>query len=110
MLSGAVTMALGSILAAAPDVSYAANSGKVIDGPEVHWKFSLWGERRSFTEGIEYVSAHASERTGGKFKIELFYRGQLSTGPKNLEGITTGAFEAAIVCSPDCCINRGTLL
>ena len=99
MLSGAVTMALGLISAAAPDVSYAANSGKVIDGPDVHWKFSLWGERRSFTEGIEYVSAHASERTGGKFKIELFYRGQLSTGPKNLEGITTGAFEAAIVCS-----------
>ena len=98
MLSGAVTLALGSIVATAPNDSHAAGTGKVIDGPEVHWRFSLWGERRSFTEGIEHVSQQVGERTGGKFKIELFYRDQLSKGPKNLEGITSGAFEGAIVC------------
>ena len=99
MLSGAAAMALGSTLGTAPEVSYAAGAEKVIDGPEVHWRVSLWGDRRSFTEGIEYVSRQAGERTGGKFKIELFYGDQLAKGPKNLDGITSGAFEAAIVCS-----------
>ena len=97
-LSVTATLALGATLAAAPAGSHAASNGKAVDGPEVHWRVSLWGDRRSFTEGIEYVSKHAGERTGGKFRIELFYRDQLSKGPKNLEGITTGAFEAAIVC------------
>ena len=44
------------------------------------------------------MSRHASERTGGRFTIELFYRDQLSKGPKNLDGITAGTFEGAIVC------------
>lgn len=98
-LWGAVMLALGSILASAPNVSSAAGTGKAITGPEVHWRFSLWGERRSFTEGVEYVSKHAGERTGGKFKIELFYGGQLAKGPDNLEGVTKGTFEAAVICS-----------
>ena len=98
-LSATVTLVLaGAMLAAAPTASYAASNGKKIDGPEVHWRVSLWGDRRSFTEGIEYVSNQAGERTGGKFRIELFYGDKLSKGPENLEGITTGAFEAAIVC------------
>ena len=97
-LSVTVTLALGAALAAAPAGSYAASNGKTVDGPEVHWRVSLWGDRRSFTEGIEYVSQQAGERTGGKFRIELFYGDKLSKGPENLEGIRTGAFEAAIVC------------
>ena len=76
MFAGAATIALGTMLATAPELSHAANSTKVIDGPEVHWRFSLWGDRRSFTEGIEFVSQQASERTGGKFRIELFLRRQ----------------------------------
>ena len=31
------------------------------------WKLSLWGKRRAFTEGMEYVSAEAAKRTGGNF-------------------------------------------
>ena len=98
--SGAVTLALVSMLAAAPNLAHAASDGNLIDGPEVHWRFSLWGDRRSFTEGIEYVSQYASERTGGRFTIELFYGERLSRGPENLDGITSGAFEGAIVCGP----------
>ncbi len=97
-LSGAMALALGSISTTAPVLSHAAAAGKAVDGPEVHWRFSLWGDRRSFTEGIEYVSQHVGERTGGKFRIELFYGEELSKGPKNLDGITEGAFEGAIVC------------
>ena len=97
-LSSAVTLALASILTTAPNPAHSAGTTRAIDGPEVHWRFSLWGDRRSFTEGIEYVSRHASERTGGKFTIELFYGEQLSKGPKNLDGITSGAFEGAVVC------------
>ena len=94
----AVTLALGTMLSATiPGVSHAA-ADKAIEGPEVHWKFSLWGKRRSFTEGIEFVAQHVGERTEGRFRIELFYDEQLSKGPKNLEGITNGAFEGAIVC------------
>ena len=97
-LPGTLALVLGLALGTAPAVVYAAGVGKAVDGPEVHWKASLWGERRSFTEGIEYVSKRAAERTGGKFRIELFYGERLAKGPKNLEGITSGAFEAAIVC------------
>ena len=94
LLSGAFALVLGSLLTIAPRVSLA----RVIDGPEVHWKFSLWGERRSFTEGIEYISKNVSERTGGKFTIEIFYGEQLSESTKNLDGVSAGEFEAAIVC------------
>ena len=97
-LSNAVTLALASILATAPTLAHTAGTARTIDGPVVHWRLSLWGDRRSFTEGIEYVARQASERTGGKFNIELFYGERLSKGPDNLDGITSGAFEGAIVC------------
>ena len=97
-LSGAVALVLASASGTAPTVAYATGVARSVDGPVVHWKASLWGERRSFTEGIEYVSKHVAERTGGQFRIELFYGEQLAEGPKNLEGITAGTFEAAIVC------------
>jgi TRAP-type C4-dicarboxylate transport system substrate-binding protein len=60
---------------------------------------SLWGKRRAFTEGAEYVSAQVAERTGGKFTIKLFYGQQLSKSKENLDGISLGAFEAAIFCA-----------
>ena len=71
----------------------------MVDGPEVSWKMSLWGKRRAFTEGAEYFSAKASEMTGGKFTIKLFYGEQLSKSKENLDGISLGAFEGAIFCA-----------
>ena len=97
MSSGALAMAFAwPFLVTAPGVSHAA---RIIDGPEVHWRFSLWGQRRSFTEGIEYVSKHVNERTGGKFTIKIFYGQQLSESRENLDGISSGAFEGAAVCA-----------
>ena len=98
-LSGAVALAFGSMSATMPSPADAAGNNKVIDGPEVHWRVSVWGKPRSFTEGIEYVARQIGERTGGRFRIEIFYNDQLSTAPKNLEGITAGAFEGAFVCT-----------
>ena len=49
-----------------------------VDGPNVFWKFSLWGKRRAFTEGAETLSKRLSEETGGKFKLKIFYGAQLS--------------------------------
>ena len=79
--------------------SVAPAAAQMVDGPEVSWKMSLWGKRRAFTEGAEYVSSQVAERTGGKFTIKLFYGQQLSKSKENLDGISLGAFEAAIFCA-----------
>ena len=79
--------------------SVAPAAAQMVDGPEVSWKMSLWGKRRAFTEGAEYVSAQVAERTGGKFTIKLFYGQQLSKSKENLDGISLGAFEAAMFCA-----------
>ena len=74
-------------------------AAQMVDGPEVSWKMSLWAKRRAFTEGAEHVSAQVAERTGGKFTIKLFYGEQLSKSKENLDGISLGAFEAAMFCA-----------
>ena len=78
-----------------PTVSQA----QIVEGPEVTWRLSLWGKRRAFSEGLEYISAEVAKRTSDKFKIKLYYGGQLSKGKENLDGISVGAFEAALFCA-----------
>ena len=72
---------------------------QMVDGPQINWKLSLWGKRRAFTEGMEYLSSEVKKRTGGNFTIKLFYGGQLSKSKENLDGISLGAFEAATFCA-----------
>ena len=95
-----------SLLAGAGALSMAAMAGvsgqaaaQKVEGPALSWKLSTWGKRRAFTEGMEYVSAEVAKRTGGKFKIKVFYGGQLSKSKENLDGIKLGAFEAATFCA-----------
>ena len=92
LLSGAVTMALSFTMTAVPSVAQA----QMVDGPKVSWKLSLWGKRRAFSEGMEHLSAGVDKRTGGKFTIKLFYGEQLSKSKENLDGISLGAFDAAL--------------
>lgn len=76
----------------------------MVDGPDLTWRLSLWGKRRAFTEGLEYMSSEVAKRTGGKFQVKLYYGEQLSKSKENLDGISVGAFEAALFCpsySPD---------
>jgi len=70
-----------------------------VNGPKVTWRLSLWGKRRAFTEGLEYISKTVSEKTGGNFQVKLFYGEQLSKSKENLDGISVGAFEAATFCA-----------
>ena len=96
-----LTVAAATLVAAGASLtgSVAPAAAQMVDGPEVNWKMSLWGKRRAFTEGVEYVSAQLAERTGGKFTLKLFYGDQLSKSKENLDGISIGAFEAAIFCA-----------
>jgi TRAP-type C4-dicarboxylate transport system substrate-binding protein len=96
-----LTVVAASLIAAGASLtgSVAPAAAQMVDGPEVSWKLSAWGKRRAFTEGAEYVSAQVAERTGGKFTIKLFYGQQLSKSKENLDGISLGAFEAAMFCA-----------
>ena len=100
-LAGAVTVALGMSLSMASTSALAAGhcEGKQVEGPKVSWKLSLWGKRRAFTEGMEYVSHQLSKCSGGNFTMKLFYGEQLSKSKENLDGIKLGAFEAATFCA-----------
>ena len=67
----------------------------IVEGPEVIWNVSLWGNPRAFTQPAEDFSELLAERTGGKFEFKLFYGAQLSAPRENLDGLQIGAFEAA---------------
>lgn len=82
-------------LAILPLAGAAANP--VVDGPAVKWKLSLWGKPRAFTAGIDKLAELVSERTGGKFTIDVVYGGQLAGPRENLDGLQVGVFEAGVV-------------
>lgn len=70
-----------------------------VEGPKVSWKFNVWGKRRAFTEGIETISKIVSEKTGGNFKIGIFYGEQLGGKKENLDNLKKGALDMAQFCS-----------
>ena len=70
-----------------------------VKGPKITLKLSLWGKRRAFTEGLEYISAEVNKRTGGNFNIKLYYGEQLSKSKENLDSISVGAIDAALFCA-----------
>lgn len=96
LLGAAFSLAFGTAATVAPTSAFAQD---MVDGPEVSWKLSVWGKRRAFTEGIEYISGQLKKRTGGKFNIRIYYGDQLSKSKENLDGINIGAFEAAFFCA-----------
>ncbi|MBG07094.1 MAG: C4-dicarboxylate ABC transporter substrate-binding protein [Rhodospirillaceae bacterium] len=75
-----------------------AGAHKMVEGPKVKWRVSLWGKRRAFTESLEFLSSEIKKRTGGNFDFKLYYGEQLSKSKENLDGISVGAFDAALVC------------
>ena len=93
-------LALGAFAFTSTSVSLTTTAkAAMVEGPEVTWRASLWGKRRAFTEGLEFISSEVSKRTHGKFKFKLYYGGQLSKSKENLDGISVGAFEAALFCA-----------
>ena len=91
--------ALAGVILALQPAAPADAATKYCDGPQVNWRYSLWGKRRAVTEGSEYVSQAVKDLTCGKFNIKLYYGEQLSKSKENLDGLKVGAFEAAFVCS-----------
>ena len=90
-----------SILMAAA-LTLAAFSGAPaanVDGPDVFWKWSTWGNPRAFTAGVEKLAERVAEETDGKFKIQIFYGGQLAKSKENLDGLKNNAFEGAMFCN-----------
>ena len=85
--AAAVAMSTGGALAAN------------VDGPSVFWKWSTWGKPRAFTAGVEKLAERVAEETGGKFKIQIFYGGQLAKSRENLDGLKNNAFEGAMFCN-----------
>ncbi len=79
----------------APSAAMAAN----VDGPSVFWKFSVWGNPRAFTAGVEHMAKRLEEETGGQFKMRVFFGEQISKAKENLDGLKAGAFEAAAFCN-----------
>ena len=74
-------------------------SAQEVKGPKITLKFSLWGKRRAFSEGLEFISAEAKKRTGDNFNIRLYYGEQLSKSKENLDSISVGAIDAALFCA-----------
>ena len=42
-----------------------------VQGPEVSWKYNVWGKRRAFTEGVETLAKYVSDKTGGNFTLKF---------------------------------------
>ena len=70
-----------------------------VQGPQVKWKYNVWGKRRAFTEGVETMARIASDKTGGNFTIKIYYGDQLGGKKQNLDNLKAGVFDMAQVCS-----------
>ncbi|MEJ6394494.1 TRAP transporter substrate-binding protein DctP [Gymnodinialimonas sp. 2305UL16-5] len=70
----------------------------VAEAAATEWNVSLWGQRRAFTEHVEYLAEALAERTNGEFTLNISYGG-LSNNRENLDGISIGAFEMAQFCA-----------
>jgi TRAP-type mannitol/chloroaromatic compound transport system substrate-binding protein len=70
-----------------------------VQGPNVKWKYNVWGKRRAFTEGVETMAQIASDKTGGNFTIKVYYGDQLGGKKQNLDNLKAGVFDMAQVCS-----------
>lgn len=73
-------------------------SAQDVKGPKVTWKVNTWGKRRAFTEDLEKIAEIADKRTGGNFRIKIFYGDQLGGKKQNLDNLKAGVFDAAKVC------------
>lgn len=68
----------------------------VTPAKKVKWNFSIQGQRRAFTEGLE-LSKKIMEEADPEFELNIVYGNALSPAKQNLDGIKIGAFEAAFV-------------
>jgi TRAP-type C4-dicarboxylate transport system substrate-binding protein len=90
---------LASALAVAfSAVGFSASAANV-DGPQVEWRYSMWGNPRAFTAGLEHLAKRLNEETGGNFTITIGYGEQFSKARENLDSIKLGAVDGASFCN-----------
>ena len=87
-----------AVLALAVAAPFAA-AAQTVEGPEVSWSLSMWGNPRALSAGMEAMIDEVEAQTGGNFQIEIFYGGQLSGARENLDGLQLNAFEGAAICN-----------
>ena len=92
-------LATSALVAFATVTTFAIANAAEVEGPEVKWNVSLWGKKRAFTEGFEKLAEIVNAKTDGKFTMTLHYGEALSKSRENLDGISVGAFEAAMTCN-----------
>ena len=90
LLIGAAAAAFGFI--------GAAQAADVVDGPRVHWNYSLWGKPRAVTTAVENLGPWLEKKTGGKFTVQIHW-GTLSPPKSVPDGLKLGAFEAGSYCA-----------
>lgn len=70
------------------------------DQPEIlTWNLSVWGTPRPGTRVLDSIAEHIEAATDGKWNFVVHYGEALSKARENLDGISVGAFEAALVCN-----------
>jgi TRAP-type C4-dicarboxylate transport system substrate-binding protein len=92
-------LATTALVAFATTSTFAIAQAAEVEGPEVKWNVSLWGNKRAFTAGFEKLAELVSAKTDGKFTMTLHYGEALSKSRENLDGLSVGAFEAAMTCN-----------
>lgn len=63
------------------------------------WDLSIWGTPRPGTRIVDSISERIADATDGRWKFVVHYGEALSKARENLDGISVGAFEAALVCN-----------
>lgn len=70
-----------------------------VEGPKLRWDISLWGTTRPGTRIVDALSETVKEATDGNWEIKLHYGEALSKARENLDGISIGAFDGAMICN-----------
>ena len=70
-----------------------------VEGPKLRWDISLWGTTRPGTRIVDALSETVKEATNGNWEIRIHYGEALSKARENLDGISIGAFDGAMICN-----------
>jgi TRAP-type mannitol/chloroaromatic compound transport system substrate-binding protein len=66
---------------------------------KINWNYSIWGNPRAFTRGIETLNEFLKEKTDGNFSLTIHYGEAISPSRENLDGLSIGAFESTHLCT-----------
>ena len=75
-----------------------ALADKVVDGPRIHWDYSLWGKPRAVTTYLTNLETWLPEQTGGKFTFQIHW-GTLSKPRAVLDNLKAGSFQMGSFCA-----------